>query len=103
MCNVAVGAVTNIILDAVFINSIGMGVKGAALATVISQGVSACFVIHYLTTNKSKLHLHFRNIHFDGPIIWSCILLGTSPALMQLTENMVAISFNTSLQNIVVI
>ena len=53
MCNVAVGAVTNIILDAVFINGIGMGVKGAALATVISQEVSACFVIHYLTTNKS--------------------------------------------------
>ena len=98
MCNVAVGAVTNIILDAVFIYGIGMGVKGAALATVISQGVSACFVIHYLTMNKSKLHLHFRNIRFDGPIIWSCILLGTSPALMQLTENMVAISFNTSLQ-----
>ena len=98
MCNVAVGAVTNIILDAVFINGIGMGVKGAALATVISQGVSAYFVMHYLTTNKSKLHLRFRNIRFDGPIIWSCILLGTSPALMQLTENMVAISFNTSLQ-----
>ena len=98
MCNVAVGAVTNIILDAVFINGIGMGVKGAALATVISQGVSSCFVIYYLTTSKSKLHLHFRNIRFDGPIIWSCILLGTSPALMQLTENMVAISFNPSLQ-----
>ena len=98
MCNVAVGAVTNIILDAVFINGIGMGVKGAALATVISQGVSSCFVIYYLTTSKSKLHLRFRNIRFDGSIIWSCILLGTSPALMQLTENMVAISFNTSLQ-----
>ena len=98
MCNVAVGAVTNIILDAVFINGIGMGVKGAALATVISQGVSSCFVIYYLTTSKSKLHLRFRNIRFDGPIILSCILLGTSPALMQLTENMVAISFNTSLQ-----
>ena len=98
MCNVAVGAVTNIILDAVFINGIGMGVKGAALATVISQGVSSCFVIYYLTTGKSKLHLRFRNIRFDGQIIWSCILLGTSPALMQLTENMVAISFNTSLQ-----
>ena len=98
MCNVAVGAVTNIILDAAFINGIGTGIKGAALATVISQGVSACFVIHYLTTNKSKLHLHFRNVRFDGQIIWSCILLGTSPALMQLTENMVAISFNTSLQ-----
>ena len=98
MCNVAVGAVTNIILDAVFINGFSMGVKGAALATVISQGVSVCFVIRYLITGKSKLHLRFRNIRFDGALIWSCVLLGTSPALMQLTENMVAISFNTSLQ-----
>ena len=98
MCNVAVGAVTNIILDAVFMNGFGMGVEGAALATVISQGVSVCFVIRYLITGKSKLHLRLRNIRFDGPLIWSCVLLGTSPALMQLTENMVAISFNTSLQ-----
>ncbi len=98
MCNVAVGAVTNIILDAVFINGMDMGVKGAALATIISQGVSACFVIHYLTTSRSVLRLRFSNIRFDGEIIWSCVLLGTSPALMQLTENMVAISFNTSLQ-----
>lgn len=98
MCNVAVGAAANIVLDAVFINGIGMGVKGAALATVISQGVSACFVIRYLMTSKSSLHLHLRNIRFDGQLIWPCILLGTSPALMQLTENMVAISFNTSLQ-----
>lgn len=98
MCNVAVGAAANIVLDAVFINGIGMGVKGAALATVISQGVSACFVIRYLMTSKSSLHLHLRNIRFDGQLIWPCVLLGTSPALMQLTENMVAISFNTSLQ-----
>lgn len=98
MCNVAVGALTNIVLDAVLINGIGMGVKGAALATVISQGVSTCFVIHYLISSKSELHLRFRNIRFDGQLIWPCILLGASPALMQLTENMVAISFNTSLQ-----
>lgn len=98
MCNVAVGAVTNIILDAAFMNGMGMGVKGAALATVISQGVSAGFVIHYLVAGKSSLRLRFRNIRFDGPLIWSCVLLGASPALMQLTENMVAISFNTSLQ-----
>lgn len=98
MCNAAVGAAANIVLDAVFINGIGMGVKGAALATVISQGVSACFVIRYLMTSKSSLHLHLRNIRFDGQLIWPCILLGTSPALMQLIENMVAISFNTSLQ-----
>ncbi len=98
MCNVAVGAFANIILDALFINGIGMGVKGAALATVISQGASACFVIHYLVMGKSKLHLRFRNIRCDRELLFSCILLGISPALMQLTENMVAISFNTSLQ-----
>ncbi len=98
MCNVAVGAVSNIILDALFINSFGMGVKGAALATVISQGVSMCFVIRYLVTGKSKLRLRLKNIRFDKQILWACILLGASPALMQLTENMVAISFNTSLQ-----
>ena len=98
MCNVAVGAMTNIVLDAIFINSFGMGVKGAALATVVSQGVSACFVIHYLTNPKSKLKLRFKNIRFEKRLLLPCILLGTSPALMQLTENMVAISFNTSLQ-----
>lgn len=98
MGNVAVGALTNIALDAVFINGFGMGVKGAALATVIAQGVSTCFVIRYLCMGKSILRLRLRNIRLDGKLLWPCILLGTSPALMQLTENLVAISFNTSLQ-----
>ena len=98
MRNVTIGAVTNIILDAVLINGLGLGVQGAALATVVSQGVSTCFVIRYLCTEKSTLRLHLRNIRFDGKLLWPCILLGTSPALMQLTENLVAISFNTSLQ-----
>lgn len=98
MGNVAVGAATNIVLDAVLINGFHMGVKGAALATIISQGVSACFVIRYLCSGKSVLRLRLRNIRFDGKHLWPCILLGTSPALMQLTENLVAISFNTSLQ-----
>lgn len=98
MYNVAAGAAANIILDAVFINGLGMGVKGAALATVISQGVSTCFVLRYLTGSGSQLHLRLRQICFDRSLLWPCILLGTSPALMQLTENMVAISFNTSLQ-----
>ena len=98
MCNVAVGAVTNIVLDAIFINGLGIGVKGAALATVISQGVSTCFVVHYLMKPESKLKLRLKNIRFDKKLLLPCVLLGTSPALMQLTENMVAISFNTSLQ-----
>ena len=98
MWNVAAGAVANMLLDAVFINGLGMGVKGAALATVISQGVSACLVIRYLTTPGSELNLYVRNIRFKRELLWPCVLLGASPALMQLTENMVAISFNTSLQ-----
>ncbi len=98
MCNVAVGAVTNIVLDAVFINGLGMGVKGAALATVLSQGISACFVIRYLIRPGSELKLYLKNIRFERQLLLPCIFLGTSPALMQLTENMVAISFNTSLQ-----
>lgn len=98
MKNVAIGAVTNIILDAVLINGFQMGVRGAALATVISQGVSATFVIRYLQSEKSILKLERRQIRFDKEILLPCIFLGTSPALMQLTENLVAISFNTSLQ-----
>ena len=98
MKNVAIGAVTNIILDAVFINGFQMGVRGAALATVISQGVSATFVIRYLQSEKSTLKLERWQIRFDKEILLPCIFLGTSPALMQLTENLVAISFNTSLQ-----
>ena len=98
MKNVAIGAATNIILDAVFINGFQMGVRGAALATVISQGVSATFVIRYLQSEKSTLKLERRQIRFDKEILLPCIFLGTSPALMQLTENLVAISFNTSLQ-----
>ena len=62
MCNVAVGAVTNIVLDAILINGFGMGVKGAALATVIAQGVSTCFVIHYLIKPTSQLKLRLKNI-----------------------------------------
>lgn len=75
-----------------------LGVQGAALAAVLSQGMSASFVIRYLCTDRSVLRLRLRNIRFSGKLLWPCILLGTSPALMQLTENLVAISFNTSLQ-----
>lgn len=55
-------------------------------------------MIRYLTTPGSELNLYVRNIRFKRELLWPCVLLGASPALMQLTENMVAISFNTSLQ-----
>ncbi len=98
MINVAIGAALNIILDAVFILGFSWGVKGAALATIISQAVSACFVIRYVISPNAKLNLRLKYIRFNWQLLWPCILLGASPALMQLTENMVAISFNTALQ-----
>ena len=98
MRNVSICALTNIVLDALLINGFQMGVRGAALATVIFQGLSALFVILWLCSEQSVLRLRRKMIRFDKRILWPCILLGTSPALMQLTENLVAISFNTSLQ-----
>ena len=98
MVNVAIGAALNIILDAVFILGFSWGVKGAALATIISQAVSVLFVIRYVVSPNAKLKLRLKNICFNWQLLWPCILLGASPALMQLTENMVAISFNTALQ-----
>ena len=99
MWGVAIGAVMNIILDPIFIICFSLGVEGAALGTVVAQGIAACFVIGYLCSSKTKLKLRARNIRFNGKLLLPCIFLGTSPALMQLTENLVAISFNTSLQN----
>lgn len=98
MGNAAIGAAANIVLDAALICGFHLGVQGAALAAVLSQGMSASFVIRYLCTDRSVLRLRLRNIRFSGKLLWPCILLGTSPALMLLTENLVAISFNTSLQ-----
>lgn len=98
MAGVMLGAVINIFLDALFVVGLSWGVAGAALATVIAQGISACAVVLYLSSKKAQMRLRIKNIRLDKKLLGPCILLGTSPALMQLTENLVAISFNTSLQ-----
>ncbi len=98
MCSVGIGAVLNIVLDGIFVLGFSWGVKGAALGTVIAQGASACFVVFYLMSPNTELKLRMENIRFNASLILPCLLLGASPALMQLTENLVAISFNTSLQ-----
>lgn len=98
MVNVVIGAVVNVILDSIFIFGLHMGVQGAALATVIAQAVTSGFVLYYLLGDKSQIQLRKRYICFDSVLLGPCLLLGLSPALMQLTENLVAISFNTSLQ-----
>ena len=98
MINVAIGAVINVILDPVLIYVCDLGIRGAALATVIAQAVSCVFVVRFLTSGKSTMRLRRLYIRIDWKLLLPCILLGTSPALMQITENMVAISFNTVLQ-----
>lgn len=98
MLGVIVGASMNIVLDAAFVPGLGMGVAGAATATVISQGISSCVAVRYLTSGRAKIRLRARNIRLNKELLLPCILLGTSPALMQLTENLVAVSFNTSLR-----
>ena len=99
MINVTIGAVINVILDPIMIYIFHMGIKGAAIATVIAQGVSSFFIVHFLISERSEIKLRKSYIRIDWKLLWPCILLGISPALMQITENLVAISFNTVLQH----
>ena len=98
MINVAIGAIINIVLDGVFVDGFSMGVQGSALGSVISQGITACVMAGYLLSSQALLRLRVKNIRFNKTLLAPCLLLGASPALMQITENLVAISFNTSLQ-----
>lgn len=98
MC-VTIGAVINVILDPIMIYVCNLGIKGAALATIIAQAVSCIFIIRFLVSGKTAIKLRKLYIRIDWKLLLPCMLLGTSPALMQITENMVAISFNTVLQN----
>lgn len=97
MLTVLVGAILNIILDPIFIFGFNMGVKGAALATVISQGVSALWVIKFLTGDKTFLKIKKKYLRIDFKVLLPCIALGLAPFIMQSTESILTVSFNTSL------
>lgn len=97
MYTVLIGAVCNIVLDPIFIFALGMGVKGAALATILSQAVSSIWVVRFLTSEKSGLRLRRTNLKVNFKVLGPCLLLGISPCIMQLTESVLNICFNTSL------
>lgn len=97
MISVTVGAVTNIILDPIFIYGLDMGVKGAALATVISQAFSCVWVISFLSSKKSILKLKPRCFLPAPKIILPCIALGTATFIMQASESVISVCFNSSL------
>ncbi|ONI44026.1 MATE family efflux transporter [Candidatus Epulonipiscioides gigas] len=97
MLTVVIGATLNIILDPIFIFGFDMGVKGAALATIISQAVSATWVLCFLVGKKSKLKIRVKNFKIKSSIILPVMALGISPFIMQSTESILNISFNVSL------
>ena len=95
MGTVLIGAGLNIILDPIFIFVLGMGVKGAAIATVISQGVSAVWTIIFLTGKKTKLKLSLPDMKPDVRLLLPCLGLGLAPFVMQSTESLIAVCFNS--------
>lgn len=97
MMSVLIGAVCNIILDPIFIFGFNMGVQGAALATIISQGVSAVWVLRFLTGTNSLLKIRAKNLRLSPTIILPCLALGLAPFIMQSTESVLSICFNSSL------
>ncbi len=98
MLTVLVGAVTNIILDPIFIFLFNMGVQGAALATIISQCLSAIWVLRFLRSNKAILHIKLKNLKPDFPLMRRILGLGLSNFTMAITESSVQIVCNASLQ-----
>lgn len=98
MLSVLIGAVINICLDPVFIFVFHMGVKGAALATIISQAVSAMWVIRFLTSKKSVIRIRLANMKPDTRTIKKIAALGISPFIMQSTECIVSVTLNSGLQ-----
>lgn len=98
MKTVVLGAGLNLILDPVFIYGFSMGVEGAALATIMSQAVSAVWVLRFLSGKKTILRIRRCYLHFSSKVMLPVLALGVSPFIMQSTESLLSVCFNTSLQ-----
>lgn len=98
MFSVLIGAIANIILDPIFIFGFGLGVKGAAIATVISQAMSAFWVVGFLTGKKTSLKIRRSCMKLEKGIIFSIFSLGVSPFIMRATESFISIVLNHGLQ-----
>ncbi len=97
MMTVLIGAVINIALDPVFIFLLGMGVRGAALATVLSQAVSCVWCLVFLCGRKTHLRLRRDTLPLKREIIVPCVTLGLAAFIMQVSESIIAVCFNASL------
>ena len=97
MITVVIGAVINVILDPILIFGFNLGVKGAALATITAQGISAIWVLKFLLGKKSILKIRKKFLKLEKKIIFNIVSLGVSPFIMQSTESIVLISLNSQL------
>lgn len=97
MLTVVIGAVTNIVLDPVFIFLFDMGVAGAALATILSQALSAVWAVWFLCRKKTVLRLKKENLRIRLSLLMPCVGLGVAPFVMQSTESILLLCFNSSL------
>jgi putative MATE family efflux protein len=97
MLSVLIGAVANIVLDPIFIFGLDMGVQGAALATIISQALSCAWVLAFLFGKKTILKIRKANLRLRGRILLPCMALGMSAFIMQASESIISICFNSSL------
>lgn len=98
MATVLIGAICNIVLDPIFIFGFKMGVRGAALATIISQAVSAVWVLSFLLGKKTNLKIRKENLMPSAKILAPVFALGISPFIMNSTEAVINVAFNSSLQ-----
>lgn len=97
MITVLIGAAVNIVLDPIFIFVLDLGVRGAALATVISQGISCVWVVRFLNGKKTTLRLKRKNFFPGGKWVWPCVALGLAAFTMQASESVISVCFNSSL------
>lgn len=98
MLSVLIGAVANIILDPIFIFGFDMDVRGAALATIISQALSCIWVVRFLCGKKTFLKIRRKNLRLNPKIILPCLALGAATFIMQASESVISVCFNSSLQ-----
>lgn len=98
MASILIGAVCNLVLDPIFIFALHMGVRGAAIATVLSQTASAVWILRFLTGKDRILRLTLANMHFDKGILLKIAALGVSPFIMNGTESLINIVFNRGAQ-----
>ena len=97
MMTVLIGAIFNIVLDPILIFGFNMGVSGAALATIISQALSMLWILKFLTGKKTTLKIKRKNLSLSKNIVLPSIALGLAPFIMQATESLIAVCFNSSL------